>query len=121
VKTRTDFIKTVDDLSAELNGKLILIFDWPFLLDYVKRNGIEKNYGMLGVGLKKSIGRCLCVCTQEALFEWRGGSHPGAIWLFFRWKKRTWRNNLDATVEEGFYLSITFEGTICHSAFFFFK
>jgi hypothetical protein len=74
VKTRTDFIKTVDDLSAELNGKLILIFDWPFLLDYVKRNGIEK-YGMLGVGLKKSIP--LSVCTQEALFEWRGGFPSG--------------------------------------------
>jgi hypothetical protein len=30
---------------------------------------------MLGVGLKKSIP--LSVCTQEALFEWRGGFPSG--------------------------------------------
>ncbi len=71
MKTRTDFIKTVDDLSAELNGKLILILIGHFcwITSRLKRNGIEKNYGMLGVGLKKSIPLSdVCVCVLKRPF-----------------------------------------------------
>jgi hypothetical protein len=90
-------------------------------LDYVKRNGIEK-YGMLGVGLKKSIP--LSVCTQEALFEWRGGfpsgRHLASLPLE---KKKTNLGIISMRYRRGglLYLSITFEGTICHSAFLFKK
>jgi hypothetical protein len=97
VKTRTDFIKTVDDLSAELNGKLILILIGHFcwITSRLKRNGIEKNYGMLGVGLKKSIP--LSVCTQEALFEWRGGFPSGRHLASLPLEKKNEPgNNLDA-------------------------